>query len=301
MVTGKGGVGKTTLAAAIARLAASTGKRVLVAEVAMEEGEPSPLAAALGGLRSAEEPFEVARGIHAVQLTPSAGHHCFLRDTLPVKLLADAAMRSAAIRRFLTAAPAIAELGVLYRMLDLMRRRRPDGSLEHEYVVIDTPATGHALAISQLPEVLLKLIPGGPIGSAVREGLALLTDTAHTGAVVVTLPETLPVSEALELIAGFEKNKVPLLAVVANRMPDDPFVDDDERSHAALLEQVEGPLLGARSMRRSARARAALERLRAGTRLPVLVVPELASTGVQIAEEIARGWLLADARQERCR
>ena len=86
----------------------------------------------------------------------------------------------------------------------LVRAKRRDGSDEHELIIVDLPATGHALALAQIPASLLRVIPTGPIANAVREGLDLLTDPARTGAIVVTLPETLPVSEALELVQGIE-------------------------------------------------------------------------------------------------
>ena len=60
-----------------------------------------------------------------------------------MKILADAAMRSNAIRRFLAAAPTFPEMGVLYRLLDLVRAKRRDGSVEHETIIVDLPATGH--------------------------------------------------------------------------------------------------------------------------------------------------------------
>lgn len=287
LVTGKGGVGKTTLAAALARIVAGSGRRVLVAELAPDGNVPSPLAEALGGARSGEEPVPIAPGIRSVLLTPSMGHRRFLHDTFPVKLIADTAMRSTAIRRFLTAAPAFGEMGVLYRMLDLMRQKRSDGSPEHEIAVVDLPATGHALAITQLPEVILKLIPGGPIGRAVREGLSILTDPRLTATLVVTLPESLPVSESLELVEGLSHNKVPLAAMVANRVPSDPFTKD-ERAEVDSLVAAAGPLLGVRALERLDRARAALERLEQTSRLPVFHLPELAERGPALSERLAR-------------
>ena len=179
----------------------------------------------------------------------------------------------------------------------MLFRSRSDGSFEHEVVVVDTPATGHALAITQLPEVLLKIIPGGPISTAVREGLALLTDPRHTGALVVTLPETLPVSEALELIDGLRRGRVPLSGVVVNRMPQDPFTED-ERGHAERINAAEGPLFGARALRRLERSAAAFARLRGGVELPVVTVPELASQAPALAEEIALCWRGPAPRQE---
>ncbi|MBI5542264.1 MAG: arsenic transporter [Deltaproteobacteria bacterium] len=292
LVTGKGGVGKTVLAAALARAAAWSGKRVLAAEVASEGNTPSALAEALGAKASAEEPVRIAPGIRSVLLTPSMGHRRFLQDTFPVRMVADAAMRSTAIRRFLHAAPAFGEMGVLYRMLDLLRQKRSDGSFEHEIAVVDLPATGHALAITQLPEVILKIIPGGPIGRAVREGLSLLTDPRSTGTLVVTLPEGLPVSESLELVEGLSRHKVPLSAMVANRVPSDPFTAD-ERAEVDSLNAAAGPLLGVRALKRLDRAVSALERLQQSSRLPVFSVPEMPERGPALSERLAQLLLAA--------
>jgi anion-transporting ArsA/GET3 family ATPase len=286
LVTGKGGVGKTTFAAALARIAAWGGRRVLVAEVASDGNVPSPLAEALGGAQSGEEPVKICPGIRSVLLTPSMGHRRFLYDTFPVKLVGDAAMRSTALRRFLNAAPAFGEMGVLYRILDLMRQKRPDGSHEHEIAVIDLPATGHALAITQLPEVILKLIPGGPIGRAVREGLSLFTDPAHTATMVVTLPESLPVTESLELVEGLRRHQVPLAAMVANRVPADPFTAD-ERAEVDTLNAEKGPFLGERALKRLDRTHVALDRLRRLSTLPIFYVPEVAERGPALSERLA--------------
>ncbi|MBS1151231.1 MAG: Arsenical pump-driving ATPase, partial [Myxococcaceae bacterium] len=119
IVTGKGGVGKTTVAAAIARIFAGTGKRVLIAEIAAHEDTPSAISLALGVRALTDEPQSIAKDIWGCLLTPSMGHRRFLQDTLPMKLLADAAMKSQALRRFLMAAPGFSDMGVMYRMLDL--------------------------------------------------------------------------------------------------------------------------------------------------------------------------------------
>jgi anion-transporting ArsA/GET3 family ATPase len=136
-------VGKTTVAASLARFAAAQGKRVLVSEIATEGATTSPLADALGIDRFSEQPQEIAPNLKMTLLAPNLGHQRFLRDVLPMNILADAAMRSAAIRRFLAAAPTFPEMGVLYRLLDLVRAKRKDGSFEHEMIIVDLPATGH--------------------------------------------------------------------------------------------------------------------------------------------------------------
>lgn len=286
LVTGKGGVGKTTVTASLARFAASRGKRVLCAEMAGDPAASSALADALGVDHLDVEPVTVAENMKAVLLAPHLGHTKFLRDVLPMKLLADAAMRSAAIRRFLAAAPTFPEMGVLYRLLDLVRTKRRDGSDEHEMIIVDLPATGHALALAQIPASLLRVIPSGPIAAAVREGLDLLTDKQRTGAIVVTLPETLPVSEALELARGITQHDIPLAQVIVNRVPFDPFSDEERDAVRAMLAG-RGPTLGERTMERIERARVSLARLERAVNVPIVALQDVWLDGPRLAEEMA--------------
>ncbi len=286
LVTGKGGVGKTTVSAALARHFARQGMRVLAAEMAKEGDEASALGEALGAPRLGETPVTVDQNLQAMLLTPTVGHQKFLRDVLPMKLLADAAMKSGAIRRFLSAAPTFPEMGVLYRLLDLVRARRRDGAFEHEVIIVDLPATGHALALAQIPASLLRVIPTGPIADAVREGLAFLRDPERTGAVVVTLPETLPVSEALELVRGIHENEIPLASVVVNRVPFDPFTPEEREAVRRLLED-RPPTLGERTVERIDRARVAVARLGREVSVPITVLHDVWLEGPRLAEEVA--------------
>jgi anion-transporting ArsA/GET3 family ATPase len=286
LVTGKGGVGKTTVAASLARFAAQAGKRVLVTEIVNEETATSALADALGVAKNTEEPREIGPNLRIAALAPTLGHQRFLRDVLPMKLLADAAMRTGAIRRFLSAAPTFPEMGVLYRLLDLVRAKRRDGSVEHEMIIVDLPATGHALALAQIPASLLRVIPTGPIAAAVREGLDLVMDPARTGAVIVTLPETLPVSEAIELAQGLEGHQIPLARMVVNRVPFDPF-SDVERSFVRTLLEKRPPTLGQRTLERIERARVALARIAQAVSVPIGVLQDVWLDGPRLAEEMA--------------
>ncbi|HSO34221.1 MAG TPA: hypothetical protein VLT33_16915, partial [Labilithrix sp.] len=170
--------------------------------------------------------------------------------------------------------------------LDFVRAKRRDGSDEHEMIIVDLPATGHALALAQIPASLLRVIPTGPIAAAVREGLDLLTDTARTGAVVVTLPETLPVSEALELCKGIQLHDIPLAHVFVNRVPFDPFTDLEREAVRALLHG-RAPTLGERTMERIDRARVSLARLQREVKVPIVALQDVWLEGPRLAEEMA--------------
>lgn len=286
LVTGKGGVGKTTVTASLARFAAAQGKRVLCAEISGEPGAGSALGAALGVASLPEEPMRISDNLSAVLLTPTPGHQKFLRDVLPVRFLADAAMKSAAIRRFLSAAPTFPEMGVLYRLLDFVRQKDKLGRDLYETIVVDLPATGHALALAQIPSSMLRIVPSGPIAAAIREGLELIMDPVRTGTIIVTLPETLPVSEALELARGIGQHSIPIALLFVNRVPLDPFEDHEREIVRALIEKT-GPTLGARTLERIDRARHAVARLERETKKPIVALQEVWLEGPSLAEEVA--------------
>ncbi len=286
IVTGKGGVGKSVVAAALGRAFATMGKRVLLTEIAPTEATPSHLAASLDCAPLTNEPAQVGERMWAALLTPGAGHHRFLADTLPLKVLADAAMRSAGLKRFLNAAPGFSDMGVLYRMLDFLRQRHRDGSDQFEICLVDSPATGHALALAQIPELIARIVPGGPIVRAAKEGLSYLTDPRRCQAVVVTLPETLPVTESLELRDGLIKHKVAVAGVVVNRVPKNPFSREE---HQALTGALDGrEVLGRRELNRIARAEAAIALLEQKAPQGFLALPELEQTGHELSQALAK-------------
>ncbi|MER2560265.1 MAG: ArsA family ATPase [Myxococcaceae bacterium] len=281
IVTGKGGVGKTTLTAALARHYASQGRRVLAAEIVPNADTPSQLALALGVKKPTEEPAMVLPNVSLVLVTPTSGHHRFLQDSLPIKLLADTAMRSQALKKFLSAAPGFSDMGVMYRMLDLMKRENPAGGHAYEIVLLDSPATGHALALAQIPEFLIRIIPGGPIRRVAEEGLAVLTDPRITGTMIVTLPETLPVTEAMELQAGLTSHRLPVTAIVVNRVPRDPFSKDEREALKTMLSGTTTTVLGTRELKRIERAEAALHFLKERASAEHVVLSEVDGAGSQ--------------------
>ena len=282
LITGKGGVGRTSVTAGLALAIARGGKRVLALEIGDPEGGHSALGRMFGHDTLNEVPREVAPGLHACQLWAPSGHESFLRSVLPSGALVLAALRSKALQRFLVAAPSFHEMGIFYHLLSLLRARHGGHGSQapkHEAIVIDMPATGHTLALTSLPDILLRLVPGGVIANAMREGQACLNDPAQTNAWIVTLPEQLPISEAIELLDGLHETRIPVGGFLLNRYPDEPF-DDDER--AALEARLAlGPLRGLRSWRRIEATRRSSERLHRAVDLPVYTLAELSEpTGV---------------------
>jgi arsenite-transporting ATPase len=290
LVTGKGGVGKTTLAAALARLARRGGRRVLVGELGGEVTGPSPLRRALVGIGAplTDEPMVLEPGIDAVRVTAAAGHRDFLRGALPLGFLAERALRADVLQRFLNGAPGFAELGMLYRGLSL-EREKLRGAPRWDLVILDAPASGHALALATLPAVALRLISAGPIARALGEGVSLLTDRARTAAVVATIPEGLPVSEAMELASGLEKADLAVGGLVANLVPPDPFSVEEHALLEGLMAAGDGQraeLLGRRSVEALRRAKASLARLQASGRA-LWTVARRAGEGPSLVEAMA--------------
>lgn len=290
LVSGKGGVGRTTVSAALARAAALQGKRVLVAEIEEPATQAqSTLARMFGREVLPNRPTLLAPGIHGVMLATEEGTEQFLGDVFRVQTLARLALRNAALRRLLHAAPSFHEMGVYYHLLHLLRQLQADGKPRWDLLVVDMPATGHTLALTALPDILLRLVRRGPIATALREGQGWLNNPKTGGALVVTIPEPLPVTESIELSEGLRATHMNVVATIANKVPVDPFSPEERAALEDLLPP--GPMTGKEELARIERARISLERLRSSTAPPVLAVPTFPVDGPAATEAMARYFL----------
>lgn len=286
LVTGKGGVGRTSVAAGLATAAARSGKRVLLAEFSESYGDYSPLARLFGIDEFPAEPVEVAAGVRACVLHAWTGHRLFFQSIMPIKAIVRAALKSKALAFLLDAAPSLHEMGSFYYLLCLLRETRAGtNEPEHELIVIDMPATGHTLALTSLPDVLLNLMPVGPIANSMRAGQAYVNDPAKSNALVVTLPERLPVTECLELLEGLKKTQVPVGGVIVNRFRKDVFTADEREVLDRVLDAV--LLRGATRYYQLSESQQALERLRDSTDVPIAVLPEMSARGSAFLPSIA--------------
>jgi anion-transporting ArsA/GET3 family ATPase len=254
VVTGKGGVGKSTVAAALALAAARDGRRVAVGELGGH--------ARVAGL---------LRGTGIDTLTVDVHHALteWLATQLP-RRLADLLMRSGAFASLVAAAPGGAELIAITKLWELVQRRRwTRGAKPYDLVIVDAPASGHGAALLRAPRTFADIARVGPIGSQAREVADFLKRDA--GFVIVTMPAELPVSETLAL----QRQLPDVDLVVANAVLARRFVAADvERLRAVGNGGVGGPAAAAVAHAGRVRAQQAqLARLRRGARGPVVTLP----------------------------
>lgn len=278
LITGKGGVGRSSVTASLGRLAARRGLRVLVTEIGDAPEDYSPLARYFGRDRFALAPESLGDGLKGVVLLARTGQELFLKSVLRSGTLARAALSSDVLRRLLSAGPSFREMGVYFQLLNYLRAQHSDGTPEHQLILVDMPATGHTLSLTGLPDLILKLVPRGPIADSLREGKSYLNDPLKAAAWLVTLPETLPVSESLELIEGLKRTEMPTGGVFLNRIPQDPFSSEERAALGPTLEHAD--MLGRESFNRPLLAQRETNRLLHGTTLPVYALPELPHDGL---------------------
>jgi hypothetical protein len=200
IVTGKGGTGRTTVAAALGLAAASEGRRTIVCEVAGQARVPALLGArrpALSVAPGVETP--VADGLWATTIEPHAALEEWLGHQLPRRLVGPLA-RSGAFGGFVAAAPGARELVTIAKAWELGEQRRwRHGAAPYDTVILDAPASGHGLGLLRTPRTFADIARIGPIAGTARAVDRALTNPARSAVVAVALPGEMVVSETLEL------------------------------------------------------------------------------------------------------
>ncbi|MEO7836771.1 MAG: ArsA family ATPase [Acidimicrobiales bacterium] len=299
LVTGKGGVGKTAVVAALALLASSWGKRTLACEVDAK----GDLSAFLETGPTAFKEREVHPRLFAMRMDTEESLKEYLALNLKLPLMTRLGPLAPLARMFefvATAAPGVKEILTVGKLAYEVRKGR------YDLVVVDASATGHVVGQLAAPQAINELVQVGLIREQTSWMLDILSDPAQTGLVIVTTPEEMPVSETIDL-AGRIKSEtiVDLAAVVVNRVLPELFGRGEEAvferlatgEHAAALSKAAnsdvGPILeAARLAVTLRRTRAAhLERLRdgVGAEVAMLYLPYLfaRSHGLRSSHQMA--------------
>jgi anion-transporting ArsA/GET3 family ATPase len=283
--TGKGGVGKSTMAAATALLASSIGKRVLLVEVDAKGDIPAQFEHAPVGFA----PKEVHPGVLAMAMDTEASLQEYLRLNLRVPVIGRIGPLARVLDFVATAAPGVKEILTIGKIAWEVREAI-EGRADFDLVVVDAAATGHIVAQLGAADAIRELVDVGPLRNQTQWVSELLADPAITAVNVVTTPEEMPVAETIELVDTLRRDvNVPLGTVIVNRVLPELFTRADEETFEALRAPAPGGVLtprvgrGATEVLDAARLAVSLRRTRAvhldflqqSVDLPLLYVPYL--------------------------
>jgi len=242
IVTGKGGTGKTSLAAGLAWAAADAGRRVALLSV----GGDGALASLLEVERApaaGPHPLELRSRLSLLQIEPEAALAEYFETHLPTGSgVPRRLLRNEGFHRFLDAAPGWRDLVALGKIWQLEQQREGDRP-RFDLLIVDAPATGHGLSMLSVPGVVLDTVRMGPIHRQTLGIQELLCDASRTRVALTVLPEELPVRESFDLARGLEEIGVARGMSLLNRV--EPELDiAPERITASLERLATGRELG---------------------------------------------------------
>jgi anion-transporting ArsA/GET3 family ATPase len=281
VVTGKGGVGRTTIAAALGLAAARAGKRTMIAEVAQQERLSR--AFRREGLGYSEA--QLAPNLFGMSIDPQRALDEYLGQQIGGRL-AGLLFHNRIFEYFTAAAPGVRELTTVGKVWELAQQQRRSTADPYDLVVMDSPASGHGLAMLRAPRTFGEIARVGPVQRRAEMIHSFLRDPKRTGVVSVALPQEMPVNETLEFRVKLEQEMgMRTDVVVVNAVLPDRFSSEEAERIEAVngghgAPEVAAALRAALSEHRRARSqRVQLRRLKKAVpdavTLPYLFEPEL--------------------------
>jgi anion-transporting ArsA/GET3 family ATPase len=275
-VTGKGGVGKSTVALALGLAAADRGKRTIVCEVGSQEHASRVLHRAEIGFHE----VELEDNLWSISIDPDESMREYLLLQLKVRAMGDLLTRSRIFTYLAAATPGLKELVTIGKIWELAQPdRRVKKGREYDLVIVDSPATGHGIGFLETPRTFANLARVGPIHAQAQALNRYLTDHENTGAAIVALPEEMPVNESGLLERELTENVgMTVDRVYMNGVYPERFTDAEAERLASLPDEASpGARAAARAAtsehRRAGIHRRQLERLRGLVSAPVKTLP----------------------------
>lgn len=297
IVTGKGGTGKTTVAAGLGLAAARAGRRALVIETGRDENVPALLGAE--GTPVGYQGRTLASGPTVMRIEPYEALAEYLGLQLGGRGLVSKLLANRGFRQLMDASPGWRELITLGKVWHL-EQQRSNGDPSWDLLVVDAPATGHGLTFLDVPRVVVQAVRAGPLRRHASWVEELVQDPQRTLLLPVALAEELPARETVELVTrlrdevGLAVDRVLVNAVLSDPFP--PEVPDLDRRLAALDRNALQPdeprpgLLAACAAHLRSRFemnRRHLQGICRDTGLPLVVLPALPE-GVRGLEDLER-------------
>lgn len=257
IVVGKGGVGKTTVATGLALAASRRGKKVLLALVNSNER----VSQLLGTNPIGPQIVSLREHLDAVHMTPDAALEEYGLMILKSRAIFNAVFKNRLVRAFLKGTPGLDAWSMLGKAF--YHACPPTGEPDYDLVIIDAPATGHALHMLRVPFVIENVAPAGLLRRDAARAAQMLRDPQRAGAVLVTLPEDMPANETIELWDALTNElEIKVLQLVINRVLKVLFAEE-ERSIVESLPSKIGEDSGIRGLAVAGRRRVLREAVQA--------------------------------------
>lgn len=279
VVAGKGGVGRTAVSAALALASAKSGARTLLLEVNSADSAATYLEVGA----AADEPKAVLDNLWICRMTPAGSMKEYALMVLRFKALYALVFENKLVKYLLRSIPSLAEFTMLGKTWYHTTEKRSDGTPKYERIIIDAPATGHAITFLSVARIVADIAPSGIMKTASEKMAEVLESKESSCLHVVALPEEMPVNEALEIIEqGKKKLRMAIGLGFVNRMLPALLSAEDRAPFEALAqrsanEQSLGPYVEAARSRidKEAQQAAYAERFAEASRIPTLLIPEL--------------------------
>ncbi|MCW2982080.1 MAG: hypothetical protein JWO14_3807 [Solirubrobacterales bacterium] len=278
IVTGKGGVGKTTVSVALGMRAAAEGKRTIVCEVSAQENASRMFEHTTVGFHE----VELEENLWAISIDPDESMREYVLLQLKVRAMRDMLFRSRIFNYLAAATPGLKELVTIGKIWELAQLdRKVKSGRKYDTVIVDAPATGHGVGFLQTPRTFANIARVGPIHSQAQTLDRFITDHDNTGVAIVALPEEMPVNETAALEHDLvEEVGVAVDRVYLNGLYPERFSKEDAERLTALAAIEDGATKAAAraalsEFGRARSQRAQLARLRRRAQAPVKTLPFL--------------------------